>query len=199
MRPWIKALPVAVGLPVVIGAASVKPEDAVSNLAAWAHVFGVSNVPDWLASPAADHRAIIAAVIISAIYVTAVWGIPLVRVYRLKESQIRNTLDELYQRSDRLFKRLILMPRDISQEQYQELQKEIDDWSRQTENYVRKHLGARAASKFIEMLPDDISTMAAFARPDPNYPASISSDRSATMGALNTMRIKLSRLIDGVK
>ena len=42
MRDWIKALPLGLGLPIMIGAASVKPEDAVSNVAAWLHLLGLS-------------------------------------------------------------------------------------------------------------------------------------------------------------
>ena len=43
MREWVKALPLTVGLPVVIGAASVKPEDAASNIAAWIEFAGFHN------------------------------------------------------------------------------------------------------------------------------------------------------------
>jgi hypothetical protein len=76
MRDWIKALPLGLGLPAIIGAASVKPEDAVSNLAAWLHFAGVKDVPDWLASPSIDRRVIIGALILAFIYSILVWGIP---------------------------------------------------------------------------------------------------------------------------
>ena len=36
MRGWIKALPLGLILPVMLWAASVKPEDAASNISAWA-------------------------------------------------------------------------------------------------------------------------------------------------------------------
>jgi hypothetical protein len=48
-RQILKALPLGLGVPIVIGAASVKPEDAASNLSGWLHIMGIRNVPDWLA------------------------------------------------------------------------------------------------------------------------------------------------------
>jgi hypothetical protein len=82
MREWLKALPLGLGLPVVIGAASVKPEDAASNLAAWAHVFGVEHTPAWLLSPSADAKTIIGALAGGAIYAVVVWPIPEIRRQR---------------------------------------------------------------------------------------------------------------------
>ena len=52
----------------MIRAASVKPGDAASNLAAWAHVLGVEHVPSWLSNPAIDNRTIAGSAIIAAIY-----------------------------------------------------------------------------------------------------------------------------------
>jgi len=42
----------------VILAASIKPEDAASNLAAWAHWMGIHNVPEWMSSPSIDHLSV---------------------------------------------------------------------------------------------------------------------------------------------
>src|SRR5580700_4313402 len=74
MREWIKALPLTVGLPLVIGAASVKPEDAASNIAAWVEWLGFHNLPHWLTNPNADQHVIAAACCAAVIYSFAVWG-----------------------------------------------------------------------------------------------------------------------------
>jgi hypothetical protein len=74
MREWIKALPVSVGLPVVMGAASVKPEDAASNVAAWIEFLGFHNVPHWLTNPNADQHVIAGACVAAALYSFALWG-----------------------------------------------------------------------------------------------------------------------------
>jgi hypothetical protein len=79
MREWLQALPLGLGLPTVIGAASVKPEDAASNLAAWAHFFGFEHTPVWLSNPAIDHRAIIGSVAVGVAYAFIAWGIPAIR------------------------------------------------------------------------------------------------------------------------
>jgi hypothetical protein len=79
MRDWIKALPLGLGVPVVIGAASVKPDDAVSNLAAWAHWFGVHDVPQWVNSPSVDGKVIAGTIGVSIVYAFLVWGIPAFR------------------------------------------------------------------------------------------------------------------------
>ncbi|MDV2495487.1 MAG: hypothetical protein RX316_04665 [bacterium] len=40
-------------------AATIKPEDAISNLAAWAKYIGISKIPSWLATKTADMWAIV--------------------------------------------------------------------------------------------------------------------------------------------
>lgn len=78
-REVLKVLPLGLAVPVVIGAASVKPEDAASNLSAWAKLLGLHYVPTWLGNPATDRYAIICAVIFALIYWCLIWGIPLLR------------------------------------------------------------------------------------------------------------------------
>jgi hypothetical protein len=63
----------------VIGAASVKPEDAASNIAAWLHVAGFEHIPPWLSSPSIDSRMIEGSVAVGAIYAFIIWGIPALR------------------------------------------------------------------------------------------------------------------------
>jgi hypothetical protein len=67
VRGWIKALPLGLGVPIMIGASSVKPEDAASNLAAWAKWVGIHDVPTWLNTPGIDGRVITGTILIAAI------------------------------------------------------------------------------------------------------------------------------------
>jgi hypothetical protein len=76
MRRWLKALPLGLILPVAIGAASVKPEDATSNLVAWFHFIGVENVPAWLVTPGITHSVFIGSLGLAVLYAFAAWGIP---------------------------------------------------------------------------------------------------------------------------
>jgi hypothetical protein len=89
-RQILKALPLGLGVPIVIGAASVKPEDAASNLSGWLRIMGIRNVPDWLVSPSIDRRVIIATIIIAVIYSSFVWGIPYLRKHRIKKDSAQN-------------------------------------------------------------------------------------------------------------
>lgn len=79
MRDWIKALPLSLGLPIVIGVGSVKPEDAASNVAAWLHLAGVERVPEWLTGPNVDSRVILGSLGLGAVYAFLVWGVPALR------------------------------------------------------------------------------------------------------------------------
>lgn len=79
MHGFVKTLPLGLVLPVAIAVASVKPEDAASNVAAWAKFLGFENTPSWLSNPAADHRVIVGSLILAVLYAFAVWGIPAVR------------------------------------------------------------------------------------------------------------------------
>jgi hypothetical protein len=79
MREWIKALPLGFGLPIMIGAASVKPEDAASNVAAWLHLFGFEHVPAWVLSPGVDNRVIAGSLGLGVVYAFLVWGVPALR------------------------------------------------------------------------------------------------------------------------
>jgi hypothetical protein len=82
MRELVKALPLGLLLPLVVGAASVKPDDAVSNFSAWATRFGITHVPDWVSSPAADNRIIFGAFGVAAIYAFLIWTVPIIREHR---------------------------------------------------------------------------------------------------------------------
>lgn len=78
MRIWpiIKSFPIAVGLPLVIGAASVGPDDAASNLSKWVNQLGFETLPSWLTEKAADHQVTTLAFLMSIIYAIFVWAPP---------------------------------------------------------------------------------------------------------------------------
>jgi hypothetical protein len=79
MRVWpiVKSLPVAVGLPLMIGAASVGPEDAASNVSKWAKALGLTHAsPAWLADRTADNWLLIAALSLAVIYSILAYGFP---------------------------------------------------------------------------------------------------------------------------
>ena len=82
MREFVKVLPLGLLLPLVIGAASVKPDDAISNISYWAHRFGFEGAARWLANPAADNRVIAGSLGVAAIYAFMVWTVPAIRERR---------------------------------------------------------------------------------------------------------------------
>jgi hypothetical protein len=98
-----------VGLPVVIGAGSVKPEDAASNLAARAHLLGFEPVPGWLLSPSVDKKVIALPVVTGAIYAFAVWPIPQIR--ERHNADTKSKLKYLSQRDSELGSAIISMAR----------------------------------------------------------------------------------------
>jgi hypothetical protein len=63
----IRPLPPLV-LTLVIGAASIAPEDAASNLSKWAHAIGFDRLPAWLVERSADKSVMIISGVALAIY-----------------------------------------------------------------------------------------------------------------------------------
>jgi hypothetical protein len=82
MREIVKVLPLGLLLPLVIGAASVKPDDAISNISDWAQRFGFEGAAKWLANPAADNRVIAGSLGVAALYAFMVWTVPAIRERR---------------------------------------------------------------------------------------------------------------------
>jgi len=75
LRSFLKWLPgavVVIAVPIVIGAASTGPDQAVSNISKWIHWFGITELPSWLTMQSADSWVIIAAVIFPVIYAAVV-------------------------------------------------------------------------------------------------------------------------------
>lgn len=75
----LNAIPLGVLLTIIIGAASVGPEDAQSNLSKWAHPLGSKDLPSWLIARSADYKTIAVAVALSVAYGAIVWGLPWLR------------------------------------------------------------------------------------------------------------------------
>ena len=91
MREWVKALPLGLLLPLAIGAASVKPDDAISNIAEWAKKLGFQNIPEWLANPAVDNRVILGSLGVSALYAFLVWVVPAIRAHQARPKAETNS------------------------------------------------------------------------------------------------------------
>lgn len=87
MRDYIKALPLGLLLPLVIGAGSVKPDDLISNYAGWAHKLGISQVPDWMSNPGADNRIILSSFVLGIGYAFLIWTVPAIRKNRATPGQ----------------------------------------------------------------------------------------------------------------
>jgi hypothetical protein len=82
VREFVKVLPLGLLLPIVIGAASVKPDDAISNISDWVHRLGFEGASRWLSNPAADNRAIVGSLGVAALYAFLVWTVPAIRERR---------------------------------------------------------------------------------------------------------------------
>jgi hypothetical protein len=74
LKSFLKILPLGLLLPLVIGAASIKPDDAMSNLGDWAYRLGIQHVPEWLAAPSTDGRVIAGSIILALLYGGYMWG-----------------------------------------------------------------------------------------------------------------------------
>jgi hypothetical protein len=80
-----KALPLGLGVPLVIGAASIGPEEAASNLSKWAHWLGLHDLPTWLLDKGTDRHAILGSIAFAIIYSIIVFIVP--RVIRHRRPQ----------------------------------------------------------------------------------------------------------------
>jgi hypothetical protein len=85
MRAWVKAIPLGVALPVAIMVASVKPEDAASNVSAWVQFVGFEHVPSWLNAPGIDTKVFWGAVVAAGIYALVAWGPPIIKPKKSKD------------------------------------------------------------------------------------------------------------------
>lgn len=91
-RDLLKGLPIGVGLPIVIGAASVGPEDAQSNISKWIEFLGIHDMPSWVAHRATDHYTIATAIVLAFAYSLAVWVfVPWYRARRVANEAARLT------------------------------------------------------------------------------------------------------------
>lgn len=79
LRSLLKWLPGAIAVPIVIGAASIGPDQAVSNISKWVQLIGISELPSWLIAQSADQWTIIGALSFAALYSVAVWIVSVLR------------------------------------------------------------------------------------------------------------------------
>ena len=73
IREAIKILPLGLLLPVIIGAASVSPDDASSNLSKWAHWLGIEDVPQWLTQKASDRWVLVGSIVFALLYLFVIY------------------------------------------------------------------------------------------------------------------------------
>ena len=89
LREILKVLPLGLALPLALLMASVSPDDAASNLSKWGHWMGANNLPSWLSERVADNGIIVAAVIVSLIYIIIMWWvIPIIKTNQQKRLRI---------------------------------------------------------------------------------------------------------------
>ena len=74
MRNLIKALPVAVVLPLALFLASVGPNDAAANISKWMSFLGVHDLSAWRITPYDVAHINFAAFFLSVVYIVAMWG-----------------------------------------------------------------------------------------------------------------------------
>jgi hypothetical protein len=99
-------------------------------------------------------------------------------------------LDNYFIQGDTLFRRLLLLPKSVSDADYKQLQNDIEDWSRSLEKSVSDRFGRATALDLLE-----VSTGIPPQAPDPSYRPEIAKDRAATLYALLSQRRSLSELM----
>jgi hypothetical protein len=82
LRHVVSALPFGVLITIAIGAASIGPEDAGSNLSKWAHWLVSHALPGEYVVRPDDYRTVaILAAVLSVIYAARFWGLPYLRSF----------------------------------------------------------------------------------------------------------------------
>jgi hypothetical protein len=84
----LKALPLGVIVPMLIGTASVSPEDAASNISKWADKFGIHDLPLWLTAAAGNRHVVYAGMAAAPLYAFIVWGIPALKRHQHEKMPI---------------------------------------------------------------------------------------------------------------
>jgi hypothetical protein len=109
-----------------------------------------------------------------------------------RNADIRAHLQQFYVSSDLLLRKIVAMPKNISDDEYNKYQQDLDSWSNDLEKYMNGVLGPLFVSRLL-----DISNVPPIA-PDPTYGAH-AKDRAATMSAIVIQRHNLLQIIDGLK
>jgi hypothetical protein len=94
--------------PLVIAAASVKPEDAASNISAWAHWVGFVDVPAWLSAPSADSKVILGALGLALVYCVVIFLPPALRQANPHYREVVETFGTLDEQTLRWIKRMAM-------------------------------------------------------------------------------------------
>ena len=101
------------------------------------------------------------------------------------------SLNDFYSTSHKLLSRIALLPENVSDDDYNNLQHDIDQWSQTLETYIDQHLGVAEKSRLMEMSPGTLPF-----NPETGYREEIAIDRARTLFALTTVRKNLLSLID---
>jgi len=99
-------------------------------------------------------------------------------------------LNAFYLETDALFRRFLLLPKDISDTDYKKLQQAVVDLSNRMDKYVTERFD-RAATVSLTDISADIPKFTE----DPTYKSDISKGRAVTLYALASLRKNLSALI----
>jgi hypothetical protein len=100
------------------------------------------------------------------------------------------SLSYFYSTSHQLLSRISMLPENVSDDDYNNLQHDIDKWSQTLETYIDQHLGVAEKSRLMESsgpLPFN---------PETGYREKIAIDRARTLFALTVVRKNLLSLID---
>jgi hypothetical protein len=72
----------------LIGTASVSPEDAASNIAKWVDKVGIHDLSSWLPAAAANRQVVYVGIAAAFFYAFVVWGIPALKRHRSEKMPI---------------------------------------------------------------------------------------------------------------
>jgi hypothetical protein len=71
---WIKALPLGIGVPLVVLIVSVPPDEITSNVSKWAAKIGIAHLPIWVSNQSFDQQFIVATLAVLFVYACFVYA-----------------------------------------------------------------------------------------------------------------------------
>jgi hypothetical protein len=108
-------------------------------------------------------------------------------------AEVKKQIGSYFVEADDFYIRTILLRRDVSPQEFQKLDSQIDDWSRRMGDYLQEKLGAAEKGRML-----DITGITPF-HADGAYPPPISEERSKLLFALAITKKNLALLIDRLK